>query len=228
MQERPRSDAFKFQRTFASEAIAAWRRLLNLNLGDRFPRHTRLFDQGTAANTLFLIEEGLIKLTYLQADGKETILGLRVPGQFAEYCSAELATKYFASGETITETRVHKVQTEQLSRVLSGNIEAAALFRTQETADLLNACIEVVSLKGESAERRFERLLWQLAIVQEKEAPGDFVRVDGLLSNVELAALISISPEHLSRLKHRMLKNGRLQREGNAILFSITRPQRDR
>ena len=47
-----------------------------------FPAGKELFRQGSAAQSVYLIERGIVKLLHLGEGGKEIIIGLRYPGCF--------------------------------------------------------------------------------------------------------------------------------------------------
>ena len=70
--------------------------------------------------------------------------------------------------------------------------------------DVFYDATELVGLKAYPARQRLERVLRQLATFEDDGRTKGHIRVTPPLSNAELAGLISVSPEHLSRLKRQM------------------------
>jgi CRP-like cAMP-binding protein len=48
----------------------------------KFERSQHVFKQGDAADAVFYIQEGKVKLTVLSEQGKEAVVGILEPGQF--------------------------------------------------------------------------------------------------------------------------------------------------
>src|SRR5260370_11097211 len=97
------------------------------------------------------------------------------------------------------------------------SLEAATVFIAQQMVDVCQLSMDNLSLKSDSAEVRLERVLRHLGTL-DADNPH-FARINNLLSNAELAALIAVSPEHLSRMKRRLISAGKLKREGRGLYY---------
>lgn len=54
----------------------------NVTHSRSYPKRTFIFREGEQSETLFVVNEGLIKLTKTSAEGKEQIVRLLFPGDF--------------------------------------------------------------------------------------------------------------------------------------------------
>jgi CRP/FNR family cyclic AMP-dependent transcriptional regulator len=88
-----------------------------------------IFTQGTRANALFAVKEGLVKLTVTAEDGKEVILDVVGPGDFV--CEDVLIspgiTRHY-NAVCITATKVLKADSKSLSQDLKANADIAQMF----------------------------------------------------------------------------------------------------
>jgi CRP-like cAMP-binding protein len=161
------------------------------------PAGTLLVEQGAVAASVQLIETGLVKLVHVNACGREAIIGLRSAGWYAGYTSAFLKTPNANSVRAITSCRVVRIPAEDFSRCLAQNPEMLEHF-------LSVLCLEATSqvslqavVMSDSAEDRLEHFM-------RERMPNELQRktVDPLplLKQMELAQMLAITPEHLSRL----------------------------
>lgn len=211
----------------ASAAIRSWTPLLNFVRPELVPARTLLFRQGSLPQAVFFVERGLVMLSHLTAEGDDVALGLRFAGQFVEYAAAILCRVYNVSASTASETVFDRVPVATFLDVIHQS-EGAAVLQSTAAIDMLQATTQLVSSKADSADRRFERLISELAAHQGERIPGTMhteIRVCVPLSNAELAALICVTPEHFSRLKRRLANEGRFRQAGRMITL-ISHQQR--
>jgi CRP/FNR family transcriptional regulator len=90
-------------------------------------RFTSIFTQGQAADALYFIEEGLVKLTRTNEAGERIILSISGPGDLIgeEVMSAE-PSFYQADSEVLTSATLYRIPRETLQRVVAQNGELAA------------------------------------------------------------------------------------------------------
>jgi CRP-like cAMP-binding protein len=206
MQPVTPSNRLIWSKAQASEAIRAWRTLLDLRCPELLPQRSVLFQQGSVPRALFLIEEGLVKLTHLCIHGDDLAMGLRFSGQVVECCSVILRNVYDMSAMTTTNTSIHRVSFDRFVDAVVRKPEGALLLHRVLARDLSQTAEELISLRTDSAQLRFERLMHQLEALGFEVSPAyrndPGSRTPMGLSNAELANLISVTPEHLSRIKH--------------------------
>src|SRR5579872_4101594 len=83
-----------------------------------FPQATRIFAQGDAANAVFYIQAGRVKLTVVSRQGKEAVIAILGPGDFfGEGCLAGQTTR-MASAATMSQCSIVRLDKAALIRVL--------------------------------------------------------------------------------------------------------------
>src|SRR5258708_26578277 len=75
----------QFKRTVDfADGVRRWRELMGLGAPQRYPRKSRLFNQGEAVTDGFLLAEGLVKLMYESENGNARDLYMRVSDDFVD------------------------------------------------------------------------------------------------------------------------------------------------
>ena len=143
-----------------------------------------------------IIESGLVKLVHVTASGREVGIGLRSEGWYGGAASVLVQAPNIYSAYTITPCSIVCIPAREFSGVLSRSPEMLAHF-------MKALCLEVnvqARLQVElshSAEDRLEHFMRE-----RNDIHSPWKTIDPLpaLKQMELAQLLSISPEHLSRL----------------------------
>jgi len=176
------------------------------------PRHvavgTALVEQGSFAHSVHLVERGVVKLVHLSACGRETTTGLRSVGWYAGSASAILKAPSIYTVQAVTDCMVVRIPASEFLHRLRDSSEMMDHF-------LAGLCFEVASqaslqaqLMGRTAEERLNRFTHERAAVNPQRPTLDPLPV---LKQMELAQLLSITPEHLSRLMHKRKEVGPLE-----------------
>ena len=197
---------------------SGWDRVCGLSTCHQMPVATVVFQQNTPAQSAILLESGWIKLVRLEQDGREQIVALCPPGSLlgAEALIADQSCP--TTGITLSRCRFHSIP----APVFLNWVRTDPQFSWQihrAFGRRINACkIRSAQLKDLPARLRLEQLLWQLLYVQNHNTSinDQWGREEKLflpLQRRELAQMISVTPEHLSRLLSRMEKDGAVRRE---------------
>lgn len=89
-------------------------------------RYTTLFSQGQEAHSLFVIEDGLIKLTRTNDDGNCIILAMCGPGDVVgEEVLGGLMSTYAADAEVITPSNLYRIPRETVARLVHQDLAFA-------------------------------------------------------------------------------------------------------
>jgi CRP-like cAMP-binding protein len=197
-----------------------WETVYGLSYHQQVPAAAALFRQGTIAQSAILVESGWIKLTRQEQEGQEQIIALCPPG--ALLGTEVLIAEQLHSATAITLDRcqlymipalafVSWVRTDpqfswQIHRAFSRRIYIRDISSTQ--------------LRSIPTRLRLEQLLWRLLYAQNYDiAIADSKWEQGKkklflpLQRQELAQMLSVTPEHLSRLLGKMEKDGIVSRE---------------
>lgn len=126
------------------------------------PKQT-IFLQGSAANAIYFIQSGKIRMTVISKHGREGVIAMLEPGAFfGECCLLDIAANT-ASATTMSKSTVIRIEKKAMLRLLEEEPHLASFFMTfllsrnqQIEADLLDHLFN-------SSEQRLARLLLMLA-----------------------------------------------------------------
>ncbi|MEF2968262.1 Crp/Fnr family transcriptional regulator [Paenibacillus sp. M1] len=174
----------------------------------RFSKGETVFREGDCSDSLFVLSRGVIKLTKLEASGKEHIIRLLFPGDFFGQFSLLQEKPHYASAAAADDADVCVIHREDFLEVLRRSPETAARFMTALSGQLEEADSWAAVLTLLETGRRLAKMLLYF---RQKSAPGadEFTLP---ISKKELAGVIGATPETLSR------KLGQLSADGIAAV----------
>ncbi|WP_236657149.1 Crp/Fnr family transcriptional regulator [Acidisarcina polymorpha] len=158
---------------------------------------TLLLEQGCAASSVYLVRQGTVKLEHLTTSGREITLGLRSEGWYAGSTSVLMGIRTIYSVRALTDCVVARIHASQFSRLLQASSEMMSHLLEVLCLELASQISLQIEMTGCCAEQRLDHFM------TERERVHPFgVTMDPLpiLKQMELAQLLSITPEHLSRL----------------------------
>ena len=92
----------------------------------RYPTRVELFRQGEPPESVFLLEQGLIKLMRVESGGTEIIVGMRSAGWFLGAASVILDRPYLVSAVTVTDAQVSRIGADAFRERLRSDPKAGA------------------------------------------------------------------------------------------------------
>ncbi len=165
---------------------------------------SRLIEQGITPKSVLLIFEGLVRLDYLGADGSETMLGLRTSGWYVGAASVMTNVPSVYSVTAVSPCSIAAIPAEEFSSKLMQNARLLRHFISTLCGELTSQGGVQAQLMSSTAEDRLTCFL--------RERESKYLRWTTfdplpLLKQMELAQLLAIKPETLSRLIHKRLKS---------------------
>ncbi len=159
---------------------------------------TTLVKQDMQVKKVQLLQSGLVKLTHLNADGHDNLIGLRSDGWYVGSTSAVMGLPSVYSVHACTDCSVVEIPMTDFLRCLRSSQEMMDHFIAGLCREVISSSALQVQLTMSKAEDRLDLLLLERSSDQIAGKASDPLRV---LKQTELAQLISITPEHLSRLR---------------------------
>jgi len=167
-----------------------------------------LLQQGTPTDDVYLIREGVVKLVWADSKGRQTIVGLRFTGSFLG-TSAVITSDVCPTGVvTVTRCVTERVSAGRFLDRLHEDPELAWKVHQLHSRELYEQLNWLGELACCPARSRVANLLRRLAVSSEPNGGFNDARVHLPLKRKEIAELIAITPEHLSRLLHEFSKEG--------------------
>jgi CRP/FNR family transcriptional regulator, cyclic AMP receptor protein len=170
-----------------------------------FPKKETIFAQGDAADAVFYIQEGKVRLTVVSKIGKEATLGILSTGEF--FGEGGLAGQHLRMGSAIAMTDCELLRIEKKAMML-------ALHREHKFSDLFVAYLLARNVRYEedlvdqlfnSSEKRLARLLLLLAHFGKEGVPEIVIPK---ISQETLAEMIGTTRSRVSFFMNRFRELG--------------------
>jgi CRP/FNR family cyclic AMP-dependent transcriptional regulator len=176
-----------------------------------------VFSQGDAADAVFYIQSGRVKLTVVSTRGKEAVIGVLERGSFfGEGCLAGQPLR-MATASAIQPSSIVRVGKSTMVRVLHREAEFAEVF----TAYLLSRNVRIeedlVDQLFNSSEKRLARILLLLAHFGKEPRPENVIPK---VSQETLAAMVGTTRSRVSYFMNRFRKMGFIHYNGGLQVHS--------
>lgn len=164
-----------------------------------------LFSQGDAANAVFYIQKGRVKLTAISAQGKEAVIGILEQGAFfGEGCLAGQLV-CVATATALDSSVVARIDKTAMMRVLHDEPTFAALFMAYLLSHSIRVQEDLVDHLFNSAEKRLARILLLMAHFGKEGQPS---LVIPKISQEMLAGMIGTTRSRVSFFMKRFKQLG--------------------
>ena len=201
-----RNDHIDTSHTPAGRVLGSWLSLLPA--GQLYPVGTVLIRQGCEPSDIFFIEEGLAKLVRIDGNGREQILGLRGPGWILGAAFVLVGRSHPASVVAVTACTLRRLSREAFLEMMARQTDLSWHVHRMHSREVLSQFHHMADLGVKTARQRLERVLRRLVAVTNPDNNGKEVRLLSPLKRWELASLIAVTPEHLSRLLKQLRNDG--------------------
>jgi CRP-like cAMP-binding protein len=157
-----------------------------------YPKGRSVENQGDLSMEQYFIIEGVLKRVVANREGKEMILRFAAEGDIdTSYAAWRLKTPMPYSIRAVTRVRAAKLSMEQWVRFMDRHESVKADFEFEVMKLMSEVMAHTITLHLLDAPGRVHRFLRKHADLAER------------LPKKELAAYLNLSPETLSRLKHK-------------------------
>jgi CRP/FNR family transcriptional regulator len=170
------------------------------------PRPSCLFTQGAKADTLYIIEEGLIKITRTNKAGKQLVLSICGPNDMVgEESISGGAHAYFGGAEVLSRAIVYKIPCQTLERVTSAHPELAValVHGLVDSSRGFAQKVELLSLHDVKG-----RILYYLEALAKFVEPANDQGYPLPITQRELAGLIGATRETTSTTLNDLEESG--------------------
>ena len=179
-----------------------------------FPKKQKVFTQGDAAEAIFYIQEGKVRLTVVSESGKEATLGILSEGQF--FGEGSLAGQAIRMGSATAMTDCELLEIDKKAMML-------ALHREHTFSDLFVAYLLARNIRYEedlvdqlfnSSEKRLARILLLLAHFGKEGAPETVIP---RISQETLAEMVGTTRSRVSFFMNRFRELGFVDYGGSGL-----------
>jgi len=184
---------------------------------------TVLFHQGAPASDVVLLRSGAVKLVRMESNGLATIISVCASPDILGSSDVILGDQYSVSALALDRCCLTRLPKQQFLRMAYTKPECIRQLCYVHSQNLHETIARISGMACFSGRRRVEQLILRL-MQSENPSSGRKARVRFPLKEHEVAQLLSITPEHFSRLLSRMVREGILSRERGWIV--VARPDK--
>jgi CRP/FNR family transcriptional regulator, cyclic AMP receptor protein len=178
----------------------------------------KVFGQGEAADAVFYIQKGKIRLSVISKRGKEAIIGLLGDGNFlGEESIAAVLLKRVATATALTPSTILRIERVEMVRVLHEEQLFSEVFVSYLLARNARVQEDLVDQLFNSSEKRLARALLLLAQFGKEGAPETVIP---RISQETLADMIGTTRSRVNFFMNRFRKLGFIEYNGKLSIHS--------
>jgi CRP-like cAMP-binding protein len=170
-----------------------------------FEQDKNIFEQGDAADVVYYIHEGKIKLTVLSAQGKEAVVGILTSGQFFGQSCLNGRKLRLSTTTTMEYSVLTAITKAAMIAMLRDEPEFAAYFMAYLLTRNSRIEEDLVDQLFNSSERRLARVLLLLAKFDKEAIPQP---ISQNISQETLAEMIGTTRSRVSFFMNKFRKMG--------------------
>jgi len=177
-----------------------------------------LFSQGDAADAVFYIEKGNIKLSVVSERGREATIALLESGNFVgESCVAAAERVRIVTATAMTRSKLMRIEQKEMVRVLHEEHAFADVFVSFLLARNVRVQADLVDQLFNSSEKRLARILLLLAHFGKEGKPENVIPK---ISQEVLAEMIGTTRSRVNFFMNRFRKLGFIEYNGDLEVHS--------
>lgn len=213
--EKPVNDMFD-PKTFLAR-VGAGKKILE------FQKNQHVFEQGDAADSVFYIQRGKVKLTVVSEHGKEAVVAILEPGQFfGEGCMNGHPLR-IATTTAIEDCVITSIAKDAMIAAIHDEPKFSELFMAYLLTRNSRIEEDLIDQLFNSSERRLARLLLLLANFGKEGSPQP---ISPNISQEALAEMIRTTRSRVSHFMNKFRKLGLISYNGhievhNSLLSAV-------
>jgi len=181
------------------------------------PKKQILYSQGDAADAVFYIQGGKVKLTVVSEQGKEAVVAILEQGSFfGEACLAGQIVRT-ATATALEDSRIVRIDKDAMMRVLHEEPTFAELFMSYLLTHSIRIQEDLVDQLFNSSEKRLARVLLLLAHFGKEGKPEPVI---AKVSQETLAEMIGTTRSRVSYFMNKFRKLGFINYNGGLHVHS--------
>jgi CRP/FNR family transcriptional regulator, cyclic AMP receptor protein len=182
-----------------------------------YRKRQAIFSQGDAADAVFFVQKGRVKLTVVSKQGKEAVISILGPGDFfGEACLAG-QNQRMATATGLSECSIVRLEKGAATRVIHNDPEFAELFLAYVLARNIRIEEDLVDQLFNSSEKRLARILLILANFGKEGKPE---KVIPQVSQETLAEIVGTTRSRVNVFMNKFRKLGFIEYNGGLEVHS--------
>jgi CRP-like cAMP-binding protein len=183
----------------------------------KYAKKKVIFAQGEAADAVFYITQGRVKVAVLSSDGKEAVVALLGADEFVGEGCLLGQPKRLATASAMTDCVAMRVEKAEIQRVLHGELAFSKMFVSHILARNARVEEDLVDQLFNSTEKRLARLLLLLANFGKEGRPEPIL---AKISQETLADMIGTTRSRVNHFMNKFRKLGFIDYNGHLEVHS--------
>ena len=171
----------------------------------KYASHQVVFSQGDAADAVFYIQKGKLKITVVSEQGKEAVVAVLGPDEFCGEACLTGQTRRMATASAMTECEIMRIEKAAMIRVLHKEPAFSEMFIAHLLARTIRVEEDLVDQLFNSSEKRLARALLLLANFGKEGRPEPIL---AKISQETLAEMIGTTRSRVSHFMNKFRKLG--------------------
>jgi CRP-like cAMP-binding protein len=173
-----------------------------------------IYSQGDAADSMFCIQTGNVKLEIASQRGKKAVIAILGPGDvFGEGCLGNRSLR-ISTASSIQTSTIARVGKQVLVRLIQQEPAFAKLFISYMISRMVGFEEDFVDRLFNFSEKRLARILLLLTFGKESQAETEFPRIN----QEQLAQMVGTTRSRVSHFMNKFRKLGFVNYDGNGPL----------
>ena len=190
--------------------------MLRQNIG-KYSKNQVVFSQGDAADSVFYIQKGKVKLTVTSGQGKEAVVAILGTDEFSgEGCLAGQPRR-MATATTMTECEIMRLEKKAIVLALHDKPAFSEMFIAHLLARTIRVEEDLVDQLFNSSEKRLARALLLLANFGKEGRPEPII---AKVSQETLAEMIGTTRSRVSHFMNKFRQLGFIDYNGTMEVHS--------
>lgn len=177
----------------------------------------RIFAQGDAADAVFYVQKGKVKLTVVSKQGKEAVVAILGVDEFLGEGCLIGEPKRLATAATMTDCVVMRVEKSEIIRILQKEPAFSEMFISHILTRSARVQEDLVDQLFNSTEKRLARVLLLLANFGKEGRPEP---ITAPISQETLAEMIGTTRSRVSHFMNKFRKLGFIDYNGHMEVHS--------
>ena len=185
-----------------------------------FTKGQTVYAQGDAADSVFIIQTGRVKLSFKSPAGKEAIFDILSDADFVGKDSMSDCDTRMASASALTDCSLLRITKRVMMLALKRQVKLANVFWVHVLARNIRYQQDLVDQHCNLSEKRLARLLLRLARYDGRRGPETTVPA---LSHEMLAEMVGTTRSRICFFMNRFKKSGFIYYEHKSKLLRVHR-----
>jgi len=182
-----------------------------------YPAKVHLFAQDEVPECVYFIVSGIVKLSCLEPIGKEVIVALRYSGWPLGATAVILDKPSPTRATTLIACRLKQISKREFIDRLKTQEHFPRHLHEVQAKEVLDHLENLVEVATRPTQYRLVRLLYEIAQEIHSQQPPEHRSLQVPLKQREIAQLLTITPEHTSRVLRRLKLDGLIKQEDRLL-----------